>query len=77
MLDIKYTRIQLDSDTLGPLALIKRRNYISLQACNEPVRPVNPFCELAVPGMRALLLVLVLSMYSFRPLVDLLAAQQL
>jgi len=46
-----------------------------LQACNEPVRSANPFCELAVPGMRALLLVLVLSRYSFRPLVDLLAAQ--
>ena len=66
MLDIKYTRIQLDSNTLEPLALIKRRNYISLQACSEPVRPENLFFELTVPGIRALLLVLVLSRYSFR-----------
>ena len=48
-----------------------------LQACNEPARSVNPFCELAVPGMRALLLVFVLSMYSFRPLDNLLSTQQL
>ncbi len=75
MLDTKYTRIQLDSNTLGPLALIKTSKLHRLQACNEPVRPVNPFCELTVPDMRALLLVLVLSMYSFRPLADLLAAE--
>ena len=43
---------------------------------NEPVRPENPYWELTVPEIRSLLLVLVLSMYSFRPLVDLLAAQQ-
>ena len=43
-----------------------------LQACKEPVRSANPYWELTVPEIRALLLVLVLSMYCFRPLVDLL-----
>ena len=37
--------------------------------------PENLFFELTVPEIRALLLVLVLSRYSFRPLVDLLAAE--